>query len=92
LRPQPHIAHQPRRLPILPTTDLGRWAVGLAAAFLPLVFAPLPRAAGVGLLCAVAGGLAASVAIVRDGERGVLAFVALVPFAIATAFGIAQLI
>jgi hypothetical protein len=66
--------------------------VGLAAAFLPLVFAPLPRAAAVGLLCAVAGGVAGSIAIVRDGERSVLAVVALVPLSIAAAFAIAQLI
>jgi hypothetical protein len=76
------------RIPILPTTHLGRWAVGLAAAFFPLVFAAavVPRGAALGFVCGLAGGAAALVAIVRDRERAVIVFAALAPLAIAVAF------
>jgi hypothetical protein len=82
------------RTPILPTTQLGRRAVGLAAAFLPLVFAAavVPRAAALGFVCGLAGGAAALVAIARDRERAVLVFASLAPVAIAVAFLLAELI
>jgi hypothetical protein len=82
------------RISVLPTTTLGRWAVGLAGAFFPLVFAaPLvPRAAAVGLVCGLASGLVALTAIVRDRERGVTVFAALVPVAVAIAFVLAEVI
>lgn len=85
--------HRPRTT-ILPTTNLGRWAVGLAAAFLPLVFAAavVPRGAALGFVCGLAGGVVALMAIVRERERAVTVFAALVPLAIAVAFALAELI
>lgn len=79
---------------ILVTTRLGRWAMGLAAVFLPLVLAAsvVPRAAALGLLCALAGGSGALVAIVRDGERAIGVFAALAPLAIAVAFVLTELV
>jgi hypothetical protein len=83
-----------RRLTIWPTTDAGRWAVWLAAAFFPLVFAAalVPRAAALGFACGLAGGIAALVAIVSRRERGVIVFAALVPVVIGVAFALTQLI
>jgi hypothetical protein len=88
-----HVEH-PRRLTILPTTQRGWWAVGLAAVFLPLVFAAgiVPLAAAIGLLCGLGGGLAAVIAIVRDGERALTVLLAVVPLVIALAFVLAQVI
>ena len=82
------------RIAILPTTDLGRWAVGLAAAFFPLVFAAavVPRGAALGFFCGLAGGVAAVMAIIRHRERAVTVFAALVPLAIGVAFVLAELI
>jgi hypothetical protein len=82
------------RVAILPTTRLGRWAVGLAVAFFPLVFAAaaVPRGAALGLLCGLAGGIAAAIAIVRDHERALTVFAAVTPFVIGLAFLVAQLI
>jgi hypothetical protein len=84
--------HRPG-IAILPTTNLGWWAVGLVAAFFPLVFAAgvFPGAAALGFLCGVAGGMAAITAIVRDHERALTVYAGLVPFLIAIAFAVAQL-
>ena len=81
------IGHR-RRITILPTTDLGRWAVGLAAAFFPLVLTAsvVPRGAALGFVCGLAGGVAALTAIVRDRERAVTVYGALVPFLVALGF------
>jgi hypothetical protein len=86
------IAGARTRLAILPTTQVGRWAVGLAAAFFPLVLAApaVPRVAALGFACALAGGGAALVAILHQGERALTAFAALVPLAIAAAFVVAE--
>ena len=85
--------HRPR-ITILPTTDLGRWAIGLGAAFFLLVLAAaaVPRGAALGFVCALAGGVAALVAIVRDRERALAVFAAVVPLAIAVAFVLTELI
>ena len=85
--------HRPR-INLLPTSALGRWAVGLAAAFFPLVFAAalVPRAAALGFVCGVAAGVAALLAIIRDHERALTVFAALVPLAIAVAFVLAEVI
>ena len=82
------------RVTILPATSLGRRAVGLAAVFFPLLLAAsvVPREAALGFACGLAGGAAALVAIVRDQERAVTVFAALVPVAIAVAFVLAELI
>jgi hypothetical protein len=86
--------HHGHRVTILPATGLGRWAVGLGAVFFPLVFAAsvVPRGAALGFACGLAGGAAALLAIVRDRERAVTVFTALVPWAIAVAFVLAELI
>ena len=83
-----------RRITILPTTGLGRWALGLAAALFPFVLAAsvVPRGAVLGLACGMAGGVAALTAIVRDGERAVAVFAALVPLAIAAGFLLAEVV
>jgi hypothetical protein len=87
------VKHRPT-VTVLPTTDLGRWAVGLAALFFALVLAAsvVPRGAALGMACGLAGGVAALMAIVRDGERALSVFAALVPVAIAVAFVLADLI
>jgi hypothetical protein len=87
------VEHRPR-LTFLPTTQLGWWAVGLAATFFPFVFvaAVLPRGAAIGFVSALAGGVAALMAIVRDRERALTVFVALVPLAVAVAFLLVELI
>jgi hypothetical protein len=82
------------RIAILPTTRLGWWAGGLGAVFFPLVFAAalVPRAAALGFVCGLAGGVAAAIAIVRDHERAVTVLAAVVPLVIGVAFMLAQLI
>lgn len=83
-----------QRITILPTTSLGGWAVGLSAAFFPLVFAAAlaPRGAMLAFVSGLAGGVAGLMAIVRDRERAVSVFAALVPLAIAVAFVVAEVI
>ena len=83
-----------RRIAILPTSDLGWWAVGLAAAFFPLVFvgAVVPRGIALGFVCGLAGGVTGLMAVVRSRERAVTVFAALVPLIVAVAFVLAELI
>ena len=85
--------HRPR-MTFLPITRLGWWAVGLAAAFFPFVFAAavVPRGAAIGFVNGLAGGVTALVAIIRDRERALTVFVALVPLVIAVAFLLVELI
>jgi hypothetical protein len=92
-RPRSPVGRRPR-LSLLPTRALGQWAVGLAVAFFPLVFAAalVPRAAALGLVCGVAAGVVGLVAIIRDHERALTVFAALVPLAIAVAFLLAEVI
>ena len=52
----------------------------------------VPRSAALAFVCGLAGGLAALAAVVRDRERAVTVFAALVPLAIAVAFALAELI
>jgi hypothetical protein len=82
------------RITILPATHLGWWAVGLTAAFFLLVFAAtvVPRGAAFGFVSGLAGGIVALMAIVRERERAVAVFAALVPLAIAVGFVLSQLI
>ena len=91
--PSPPVDHG-RRIALLPTTVLGRWAGGLGLAFLALVFAAgvVPRAAALGLVCGLVGGAVALIAIVRDRERAVVAFAALLPLLIAVGFVLAEVI
>jgi hypothetical protein len=87
------VKHRPR-ITFLPTTHLGWWAVGLAAAFFPFVFAAavVPTGAAIGFVCGLAGGVAALMAIIRDRERALTVFVALAPLVIAVAFLLVELI
>jgi hypothetical protein len=73
---------------------LGRWAVGLAAAFFPLVSAAamVPRGAVLGFVCGLTGGIAALVAIARDRERALTVFAALLPLVVALAFVLAEVV
>ena len=89
--PRSPAKHGPR-ITILPTTQLGWWGVGLAAALFPLVFAAsvVPRGAALGFVCGLAGGGAGLTAIVRDRERAAAVFAALAPLAIAVAFVLAE--
>ena len=82
------------RIAIVPTTVLGRWAVGLAIGFwaLVLVATVVPGGAAIGFAFGLAGALAALLAIVRDRDRAVLVFAALVPLVVAVAFVLAELI
>ena len=82
------------RITFLPTTHLGWWAVGLAAAFFPFVFAAavVPRGAAIGFVCGFGGGVTALMAMIRYRERALTVFVALVPLVIAVAFLLVELI
>jgi hypothetical protein len=54
--------------------------------------AVVPRGAALGFVCGLAGGVAALMAIIRDRERAVTVFAAVVPFAVGVAFVLAELI
>jgi hypothetical protein len=92
-RPRTPVAQRPR-IPVLPTTQLGWWAVGLAAAFFALVLVGtvVPRGGMFAVLCGAAGGVLALVAIVRDRERGLSVLAALAPLALAAGFAVAELV
>jgi hypothetical protein len=68
--------------------------VGFAAAFFPLVFAAamVPRGAALGFVCGLAGGVAALLAIIRNRERAMTVFAALLPLVVGVAFVLAELI
>lgn len=87
-------AERGSRIAVLPTTRLGWWAVGLAAAFFPLVFAAalVPRSAALGVICGLAGGVAAVLALVRGHERAAAVFAAVVPLVVAAGFLFAELL
>lgn len=91
-RPSP--VEIPPRIRVLPTTLLGRWAVGLAGVFLVLVLVGtvVPRGGALAFLCGLAGGVVALIAIVRERERALTVFAALAPLAFALAFLVAELI
>jgi hypothetical protein len=84
-----------QRIALLPTTRLGRWAVGLAAANVVLVLGWRlmgPLGAAPGFAAGLVGGVLALVAIFRRGERALIVFAALVPFVFVVAFVVAELI
>jgi hypothetical protein len=84
-----------RRLAVLPTTQLGKWAVGLAGASVVLLFgwSLVGRLGGVpGLAFGLAGGVLALVAIVRRGERALTVFAVLLPFLTVLVFLLAELL
>ena len=68
----------------MPTTRLGWWAVRLVAAdvllTLPVVIFPGVDGPDIlGALCGLIGGIIAVRAILRDGDRAVLVFLAVLP-------------
>jgi hypothetical protein len=83
-----------RRVVFAPTTRLGRWAVGLAAAAVvgvPL-WAILPGGALLPFGCGLAGGVVAVVAIARRHERAIAVYAALAPLAFVVLFVLAELL
>ena len=80
-------AESPPRIPVLPRTRLGWWALGLATSFcaLVLVGTVVPRGGAVAVVSGLAGGVAALVAIARRGERGLTVFAAIVPLVMGSA-------
>ena len=84
-----------RRLVVLPTTQLGKWAVGLAGASVVLLFgwSLVGRLGGVpGLAFGLAGGVLALVAILRRRERALTVFAVLLPLLTVLVFLLAELI
>lgn len=82
-----------RRPALTPTTDLGKWALGLGAAscVLLLGWSLVGRLGGMpGLAFGLAAGVLALVAIARDGERSLGIWLAFVPFVPVVAFLLAQ--
>jgi hypothetical protein len=80
---------------ILPTTRLGRWALGLAAANVVLVLGWSlmgPLGAIPGFACGLAAGGVGLVAIFRRGERAITVFAALMPFAFVLLFVLLELV
>lgn len=65
----------------LPGTQLGWWAVGLAAASMVLIpaWSFLLGGAWLGLICGLAGAVCALVAIIRRHERSWLVWLTLLP-------------
>jgi hypothetical protein len=79
---------------VRPTTTLGRRAILVALGY--FVFMPLwsflPGGAALAFFCGIAGGLIAIVAVARRGERGLLAYAAIVPLVLVVAFVLAELV
>jgi hypothetical protein len=93
--PHPSPPGRRRRPAIAPTTRLGNWAVGLAAAGVALngtwrLLGPLGGFPALAL--GVAGGIVALVAVFRRGERAVSVFAAVLPFIGVLLFLLAELL
>jgi hypothetical protein len=77
---------------VLPTTRLGRRAILVATGY--ILFMPLwvflPGGATLALACGVAGGVGAIVAVKRDHERGLLAYLAIIPLVLVVSFILAE--
>ncbi len=83
------------RRTMLPSTRLGRWAVGLAAANVVLLMGWRlmgPLGGFPGLACGLAGGVVALIAIFRHGERAITVFATLLPALFVLVFIAAELI
>jgi hypothetical protein len=83
-----------RRIAVLPTTRLGRWAVGFALANPVLVtaWAVLPLGAALGFASGVVGGVFALLAIRRHGERALAVFASILPLVMVVVFVLAELL
>jgi hypothetical protein len=79
---------------VRPTTRLGRWAILVGLGY--VVFMPLwmflPGGGALALLCGLTGGALAIVAVARRGERGLLAYAAIVPLLLVVLFVLAELL
>ena len=78
---------------VRPHTHLGRWAVGLAVAYLVLMPAWRlmgPLGAFPAFACGLAGGVVALVAISRRHERAVAVYVAVLPLVLVVLFVLAE--
>lgn len=82
------------RISLLPRTQLGQWAVGLAGAFIALVLVSIvvPRGGRFAVVFGLLGGILALTAILRGRERALTVFAALAPVAFAVAFVVAELV
>ena len=78
----------------LPTTPLGKWAVGLAVAAFPLQLAwtILPGGAALSMACATAGGICALFAVLRRVDRAIAVYAAVVPLVLTVLFVAAELL
>jgi hypothetical protein len=84
-----------RRVVVLPTTALGKWAIASAVASVVLLLSwtVAGRVGGIpGLALGLAGGVLALVAILRRGERALIVFAALLPFLNVLVFLLADLL
>ncbi|HEY7730208.1 MAG TPA: hypothetical protein VH950_04815 [Gaiellaceae bacterium] len=80
---------------LLPRTQLGEWAVGLAAASIVLLssWGFVGRLSGVaGLAMGLAAGVVSLAAIVRRDERALVVFAALLPLLSVVGFLLAELV
>ncbi len=70
-----------RRIIMWPSTRLGWWSTGLAAASIVLILAwsILPGGALLGFICGLAGGVIAFIAVIRKHERSWLVFFSILP-------------
>ena len=77
-----------------PSTRLGWWAVGLAAASILLILAwsVLPGGAGLAFICGFAGGVLALIAVIRQHERSWLVFFSILPLFWVLAFILGELL
>ena len=63
-----------------PSTQLGWWAIGLAAACIVDILAyRILGGAMLGFLCGFIGGILALIAVIRQGERSWLVFLSILP-------------
>ena len=93
------------RVRVLPRTDLGRWALWLAGGSVVALFAaPLfglipwvrvvavPLLFGAAFVAAIAGGVLALIAIIRDKERTIGVFAATIPMLFYAVFTVIEVL
>ena len=69
-----------KRFFAVPSTQLGRWAVGLAVGSIVLILAwSILGGAMLGFLCGIVGGVLALIAVIRQHERSWLVFLSILP-------------
>jgi hypothetical protein len=83
-----HVGH------FLPTTTLGRWAIGLALGFFffSFIWTFAPGGGRLAVLSGIAAGVTALVAVFRRGERGLVVLAAIFPLVAVVAFVLAELL